>query len=237
MADTSGLITLEQAVKKILLKSKKPLTEFDRFLELSIDAYRELRLKTVNEGVNYVKRIPSNINTVDFPEDLEHLVAVGVPVDGELWFLTPEHDIIKTTSDELLQEILDSSDGEGVDIYRPELPSYSTRGGINVEGYYTVDHNKRRVVINSVNRTEVIVVYVSSGTSTTETTYIPYKYLPALEAWVMWQDSAYIEGMENRAQMLEANWNRRRQELAELELDFDSILNEIYKSYTMLPKR
>ena len=237
MADTDGLIKIDSAVKKFLLKSKMPLSEYDRFFEFTIDGYRELRLKVVNEGVTYKKVIPDNINSISFPQDLEEFIALGVPNQGEIWFLSPENKIITTTSLSGLSETLDPNDGEGVMLDKYQDDTYYARGGTNYAGYYTVEHNKRRIRVNSTSRTELLLVYVTSGTSTSTETYIPYKYLPALEAYVMWQDVAYVDGMENIALSRENTYARRRQELAELELDIDGIMQEIYKSYTMLPKR
>lgn len=237
MADTPGLITLHDATKKILLKAKKPMEDYDRLLEFVIDGYRELRLRTGNEGVKQVKLTPDDINCVHFPGDFEDFIGLAVPINGVMWYLSPKKNMVLTTSTKQGQETLDSSDGEGVGISTYVFEGYGASGGVNVEGYYAIEWDNRRIRLNANTKTEVILVYVTSGTSTDSETYIPYKYLPVIEAYVMWSDVAYVDGRENVAMYRENLYRRLSLELKESEIDLRHIVQIIRESYGITPRR
>jgi len=153
MADLSSIQLLRDVVKKALWQAKRPKTDKMRFLEFAIDGLREMRLYHVREGIKVQKSTPDSINTVDFPEDMEDYVAVGIPINGELWTLTRRDTIITTTTTVDEAETLDSTDGEGVAIDDSQPLTFAGRGGMNVHGYYYADWENRRFVINSNSRT------------------------------------------------------------------------------------
>jgi hypothetical protein len=239
MADTSGTRTLEDVVQILLVKTRRNESDYDLFLQLAIDGYRELRLHHVREGVKVVKKTPTSINTVDYPSDYISFVAIGVPLNGKLWTLSREDEIITTTTLSGGQETLDSSKGEGVDIPDYAWAGYGASGGNNIEGYYTLDDINRRIVLNSVTKTEVLLYYVSSGTDLTGTTYVPTKYVPALEAYIMYEDIKFDRNIPSRIkQDLFREWQRLSIMAAEVDLPtLSEIRDEILKTTYPLPRR
>jgi len=239
MADLSSIQLLRDVVKKALWQAKRPKTDKMRFLEFAIDGLREMRLYHVREGIKVQKSTPDSINTVDFPEDMEDYVAVGIPINGELWTLTRRDTIITTTTTVDEAETLDSTDGEGVAIDDSQPLTFAGRGGMNVHGYYYADWENRRFVINSNSRTEILIYYISNGVDTTDDgVYVPKKYVPALISYIVWQDACFVEGKEMRAQYLEQQWEKRKHELKEAEMpSIDEIADELYYTIYQTPRR
>jgi hypothetical protein len=233
---TEGVVTLKQIVKSALWQAKRPPSDYRMFYELAYRGYRELRLHHVQEGVRYAKLTPNSINCVDFPEDLVEFVGIGVPVNGKLVPLTRNDDIVITTTLVGAVETQNSTSGEGVDIIDSNTTGFYAKGGINYDGYYKVDWENRRIMLNSVTRTEVILAYVSSGTNAEGETYVPVKYEPALIAYIVWQDSRYDDKRIAIAQYFEQQYNKEI-----LNLDEGPTLQELLdtwiSTYSDLPKR
>jgi len=235
MTHTEGVITLRNIVKKALRKAKRPPSDYVGFFENAYEGYRELRLHHVQEGVKFYKATPDSINCVDFPEDMIDFVGIGVHVDGKLVWLTRNDDIVITTTLVGALETQDLDAGEGVDILDTTNYLY-TKGGINLDGYYKIDWENRRIVLNSVTRTEVILAYTSSGVNVTGETYVPVKYELALVAWIIWQDSCYDDKRLPMAQYYEQQYKNQLVMLDEGPT-LQEYLDVLYSTYTMLPQR
>lgn len=239
MADLSSIQTIRELVKKALWQAKRPKSDKMRFLEFAIDGIRELRLYHVREGIKVTKNTLSDINTFDFPSDMEDYVAIGIPIDGELYTLTRKDTLITTTTTVEEEETLDSDDGEGVAIDDSQPASFAASGGVNIHGYYYADWEQRRFVINSNSRSEILLYYISNGIDNSDdSVYVPKKYVPALIAYIVWQDSCFVAGQENRAQYLEQQWEKRKHELKESELpSLDEIADELWALIYQTPRR
>lgn len=233
---TEGVVTLKAIVKNALWQAKRPTSDHARFYELAYRGYRELRLHHVREGVKLSKLTPDSINCVDFPEDMIDFVGIGVPVNGKLSLLTRDDDIIITTTLVGSVETQDNDAGEDVDIYDSTTDGYYAKGGINYDGYYKIDWENRRIMLNSVTRTEVILAYVSSGVNATGETYVPVKYEPALIAYIIWQDSRFDDKRIAIAQYYETQYVKEIQNLDEGPT-LQEYLDVLYSTYTLLPSR
>jgi len=228
--DLSALQTLRGIVKRALWQGRRPPEDKMRFLEWAIDGYRKLGLHTIKENIKFVKKTPNDINVITFPNDCEQYIDLYVPVGGELWSLTRNQKIITTTTQEEA-ESQDSDDGEGVDIVDAQLEGFAARGGTNIHGYYNVREDQRRIYCNKLSRTEVILAYVSTGVNDTEDQfYIPKKYIPAITAYIMWQDIMYIPGQELRAREYERTFLNEEHELKILDMpNLDQIHDELLR--------
>lgn len=215
MIHTEGVTTLKNIVKLALKQGKRRPSDEPFFYELAYRGYRELRLHHVQEGVRFAKLTPDVINCVNFPEDLVDFVGIGVHVNGKLVLLTRDDDIIITTTLVGAVETQSSTSGEGVDILDSNTTGFYAKGGVNYDGYYKVDWENRRIMLNSVTRTEVILAYVSSGTNATGETYVPVKYEPALIAYIVWQDSRYDDKRIAIAQYFEQQYKNEIMNLDE----------------------
>jgi hypothetical protein len=107
---------------------------------------------------------------------------------------------------------------------------------VNYDGYYKIDWENRRIFLNRVTRTEVVLAYTSSGTSVTGETYIPVMYEGALIAYIIWQDARYDIQKAQAASYYESQYAR---EIALLDdgPTLQEYLDVLYSTYTMLPQR
>jgi hypothetical protein len=190
MTDIRATYTLDEIVNEALFtlpEGQRSVTNRRRFLTFAINGLRQLRLMVVDDGLQQVKITPNDLNRYDYPEDMEQFVALGVPKDGQIYYLTRNNEIIKTITTVGIDNSLDSTEGEGVvindeDFYR-EINSIHNR-----EGYYTLDDKNREIIINSTRRSELLLIYISSGVTLSSQTKVPAKYSRAIIAWILWND-------------------------------------------------
>lgn len=228
---------IEDVVRFILWTTKRPKSERKRYLELVIWAYRDMCLNHVKDGIKVTKQAPTSINTVPFPDDMEDFVAVGEPVNGKFIPYSRRDDIIITTTVTGSIESLDPSDGEGVDINDQMNGGFSASGGANIYGYYRVDEENRRLFLNKQTRSEVILIYKTSGVKLSETTYVPKKYLKAIINFVLWQDSLGDDNKIGVSTQRQINYNHAIQEIKEREFSIDDLMDEIYRGNQLSPRR
>lgn len=236
---TDGLQTLKEVVKKALFQSKKAKSNYFLFFELAIDGYRYLNLHAVNEGKEWKKLVPDSIGCVDFPTDFEDFIGIYEPLNGELWPLTRNDSIVTTTTLSGITETQSSAAGEGVDIVNPIEQGAYVAGGVNPRGYYTIDWNNQRIFTNNIQATTVVLLYKSSGTRITDTTYVPNKYIPYLIAFILYEYCKYDDNFAmNRRQELLQTLRTERVELADLESpSLDEFLDAIRSTYYGTTKR
>ena len=238
---SDGTQAIDVVIKKILRQGKKFLPDltYDLVNEGLVDAYRMLRLTTISSGTKVSKHTPSDINTIDMPSDCEKVLFVAVPVSGELSFLSRRDTIITTTTQSGGVETLDSDDGEGVSVLDDMWGAYSVRGGSNNDGYYTVEHDNRRIKVNSNSRTEVLLGYVTSGISSTEDIEIPNKYIDVLTATILYKESCYDPTLPmNTKAYIKQMYHEARYEIKKLEMaSLTDFAHAIYRTYYPTPKR
>lgn|SRR5512133_352973 len=236
MAELSGIRTLKQVVDGLLFKSSEPKENYMRFYQMAIDAYRDLRLFHSTDKV-WLKCVPDSLNRIDFPSDMLQFVSLSVPINGLLYTLTREDLIVPTVTGTAPNETLDATDGEGVDVNKGYYQAYWARGGVNQEGYFTVDYNNRKIILSNVDRTEVVLCYVSNGVSSTNS-YVPVTAVPAIEAYIMWKDKFY---QRDTLPNIDYYFKQYEYECDRLDVltepTLDEIADAIRSTYTRLPKR
>jgi hypothetical protein len=191
--DISRTITLDAVVNEALLSIPEDQRTLQkrRFLDFAIRGMRYLSLRVFKNSKRVVKVEPDSNNRIPFPEDMEEFIAISVPVDGKLWRLTRKNDLIPTKTVDGIDESLDAADGEGIEQPTAQGDSFTARGGVNAHGYFTIDERGEEIIINSNNRGEVLLEYISSGVNNTGTTNVPAKYAPAIIAYILWRDVQY----------------------------------------------
>jgi hypothetical protein len=237
---TDGLQTLKEVVKKALAQGRKPRSYYRPFFELAIDGYRQLRLHHVNEGKTWDKRpVDPVLKVATFPPDMEDLIGIYVPVGGDLFPLTRRDSINITTSMSGLTEILDPAKGEGVDVENFVGSGPNTRGGVNTEGYYTVEWDKRRIHLRNITATEVVILYRTSGTMIGSTTWVPNRYIPALIAFIVYEYYKYDDKYpQSRRQELLSQYQTEIIKLADLESpSLEEYMDAIRGTYYSTPRR
>ncbi len=188
---SNALATLKEVSDGILFKSNIPESKGVLVKQMVIDGYRELNLTVSSEGrIRQLFTMDDNY-IIELPDDFLVMYDIYVPYDNAIWSLTRRKEIPIVTETELGAEVIPEEWGGGEDIPHGTGIYYQRTGGRNLEGYYTIDEEKRRIHFRNIDRSEVLLDYGTSGVNRTETTYIPMQIKPALEAYVMMEASAY----------------------------------------------
>lgn len=177
-----------------------------KLLQLAIKGFRELRLSAL-PSIKVAHLIPNEINCVDFPKDYEFYTKIGVNINGKLWTLTRNDDIIlNRRQDDCGNDIAEVENGNclcnyGYDFaphwwsgtwWGPPTPLYGYGGGINCQGYYTIDYEMQRIQFSGrIPQTEIILEYVSNGVEPDGSSVIPTHAVNCLTAYIHWQNIAY----------------------------------------------
>lgn len=154
--------------------------------------YRDFNLFH-NEAVTERWEPITPVQTVDLPEDFMRLLWVGVSINGELFSFTRSNRIISPV-DSPLDEELNEERGETEGIVRNPTSGYGAKG-INDEYYYTLDLERRRLILKAPastiakhsNRSEVLIGYVGHGVRQMDNTYIYADAANMLIAFIEWK--------------------------------------------------
>jgi len=183
----SAIYTLEEIVDEYLHdipEGQITEREYDRMLSFALRGLRNLRIRVTKDGKKRLKVTPNSLNRISFPNTMETFVALYVPVNGSIWKLTGDKDIIITKTVSGADESYDTDYGEGVDKSTSQFDNFSAQGGVNLEGYYNVDYENREIVINNNRKEEVVMEYTALGSGT----IIPSLFVPALHDFMYWKD-------------------------------------------------
>jgi len=165
MADSTALRSIKNIVKRTLLQSGKSKAEYKKFYQYCIDGYRDLRIHHVKRGRVVTKEtVDQDLFTVDYPEALITLIDVGIPDNGQIWWLSKKDRIVTTTTTSGGSETYDSSIGEGKDLKSVYWDGFGSKGNVNIEGYYVEDRENRRLMLRDFIGTKVWLYYTTSGT-------------------------------------------------------------------------
>jgi len=225
--------TLQEVVKKAIMQAKVSRINHWYFLEYAIDGLRYLNLHVINDGREWKKLTIDSTNRADFPADFEDFIGLYEPISGELWPLTRNDSIVPTTTLSGLTETLDSTQEEGVDITNPLDNGAYVKGGVNIRGYYTIDWINSKFIFNGTTATTMVLLYKTSGTYISATTYVYNKYIPFLIAYILYEHAKFDDSYPlSRRQELEATLNTQRNELGRLESPtLDEFLDAIRNTY------
>lgn len=230
--DTSALITFDQLIQGMMLKGSHPESDYVRMVQIAIDGYRELNLTVLPEGRNIEKLTMDSNNIIYMPDDLIIINRVCIPIDGLLWPLTKNDEIVPTTSFIGGTETLDTEDGEGVDISNKGV-FYSKRGGSNKYGYFRPDYRKRRIIFRNVSRSEVLLDYTTSGISLTESSYIPVYARTALEAYIrLHLEYNNAVPNPNNIALFQDLFNTQKSICRNIKFSLTDFLDSIYRTYS-----
>jgi len=204
MAELSGIKTLPDMVEEYLFLSKKPMDEYRRYQQLAINGFKEAKLFHLKGFATVTKLTVSAIKTIDIPDDYMSFIAVAVPIQGQYWWLTEKEALVFSQSG----VTLDDDDGEGVDVNDSYFYDYQSAGGINTEGYIKIDEANRRIILNKLvsTRTEVFLIYTSTGVNAGASTYIPERAKNMIFAYINWMDKVFTDEHPAKIQMSEKHY-------------------------------
>jgi len=230
MSDTSRLIKLKDIVKNTLFLARKSKEEYFRFFQLATRAYRDLCLYHINNKKTVLLDMDSN-NVIDFPSDYLSLIAIGIPLHGQLFVFTKDHEL-------LIKATLDPVYGWTDAIDEKSTYGYGASGGKN-DYYFNIDSENSRFVFNGTQRSEVVLQYVSSGVSATAETSVPVVVESAIQSYILYRDALYDPNIAlNQRMILEADYNQEIRKLRALAMpSIQEIKDELARGYKQTPKR
>lgn len=232
MTYTDAIVTIRSIVEGIFLTSELPEGYDIKMTQLAINGYRELNLVVLPEGRTIDKFTMDSNEIIYLTDDVIHINAVYVPLEGQLWPLTMLESIVPTTSESGGSEILDPDWGEGVDITERRA-YYAARGGDNVYGYYYPDYQRRRIIFRDVSRSEVLLDYMTSGISLTEETYVPVFAKAAIEAYVrLYLEYNKTTPNPNTIAIFRDEYERQKAICRGIKFNWVDFLDSIFRTYT-----
>lgn len=234
MAEISGLKTLKQVVEELLFISGRSKADYFRYLQLVIRGFKDAKMLHLKGFTKVAKLTVSDIKTIDIPQDYLSFVSVVVPIQGEYWMLTEKDSLVFS------QDVapLDTDDQEGEDVNDSYSITYGATGGKNKQGYIKLDEVENRIIINSlpVGKTEVFLIYVSSGINEAGTdTYIPDAIVPMLHFYAMYKDAIY---KNQPYEHLRDEYYRELDKVRYLQMpSLDAMRDALYEVFTPTPTR
>jgi hypothetical protein len=236
MADSTGVITIKEAVLSILNVAERPTSDYKRYTQMLLEGITELNLYVRSSPKQ--EKITMTNGWIDLPSDFIDLISVGVHLNGQVFTFTRNDKIIITTSEEGGVEYQDELIGEGVAIDNGQIVGSGARGGKN-EYYYRWDKRGRRIYVAGFPDQTVFLTYLSSGVDIDSTTYVERAVLPCLTAYVLWTAMKYKQDVPaNQKQMLEHYFHQERRKLRYLNAPTaDQWADKIMSSYKMAVRR
>lgn len=206
MADTNALLTVEQAVTRFLLKYKKPTEDYITYIELACNAIRDFSLYHGGDTTAEKMTVDSN-KWIDMPDSMIGFNDLCIPIDGEWWSFTERKAIVNTTTFTGLVEGRDSDSGEGVAIRDALTSGYGARGGVN-DYNYTIDWKQRRIYLDGIDSGTVVLIYTTSGISTTASTYISDLLTPVIDSYLLWRETYWQKDLVREREMRGKEYER-----------------------------
>jgi len=234
MADSSGWITLKQMTQEILFETGREQGFYKRCMHHVINGVRDLNLFHV-DNVKTSKHNANALGVISMPTDYVNLVALSMTDGGQMFTLTRNDKLIRTTTN----DALDTDIGEGVAIDTGINRGYKTTGGKN-DYYYTIDERNNTFIIRplpAITKT-FFLQYVSSGVdlATGTSTQIPQKLKESLKYYVLLNEAImHDKGDKRLVGMYEDQHEKALSKLDTLDLPTaDELRDMIYETYTNL---
>lgn len=186
--DTSGVIKINNVVSEYLMQTNEKITNQPLIYQLCLNAVRECNLFKAPDATKMVRLTLDKNLIANFPEDLLKVKKIGVILEGKVYTLTKDENIITTTTEQDGEEIVNSDYGEGVNINELYYRGYGGKGGVNKLGYYKIDYSKRRIVFRNVSRETIILLeYTTSGISLDGETLIPVVIKEYIKSFITYE--------------------------------------------------
>jgi len=249
---TPGLVTIRYIVMSILNRMNDySMKNYKRLVQIAIEGFGELALWHMN-SLEVVYLYMNAAKAVNLPADYVDFLKIGVPVNGKLRVLT-QHDQIL-----LPREFPDGKDVGNTDaddiVDAASLVFFSDhfRGGQYVGGlfgmpggvdsaYFRIDRENRQIVFSgTVDRSEIVLEYISTGIKTDGSSLIPREAVPALRTYIQWN---MIESDPRVAANEKERKKRNHEEEVEALRSFQSIFTSdqykrmLWRTSRQSPKR
>lgn len=235
-------------------KGEKALTNFQRYLQIAIEGYSSIGIFEGNVVEVAYLTVNQETNTVQLPVDFITYFKIGVNINGRLWTLTKNDDMVPLRPETIcaapIETVATSTDIDysllGGYYFAPHYryggyvdTLYGLSGGFNT-AYYKVDYKNMVIQFQGyVPNGEIILEYQSSNVSS-GSMLIPRQATPAVRSYLDWACILH----DPRVPMNEKlNFERLHNiDLYELKLlncsfSLDEFLDNQYASYSQSIKR
>lgn len=234
--------TLDSVIKEHLIEIQDN-TQASYFINLrrAIACLRILSMD-VNGSTRYVELDIQDNNTVDLPNDFMDYKFIGVNVSGRLIPLGLDNTLspqlpVNDCGEEQNYISIDTASG----IVGTYNPIYGAGGGNNRFGYYRMDYENSRIVLNIGNlpAATLVLEYIVDPSLIDGTHYVHSYEVEAVLAYLKWKsiDSARNRnlGEKDRAR---ADWynEKRLAKLRHKSFTLDEALQSLRKSFKQSPK-
>lgn len=226
----NNLVTLKAVVEEYMLISERPEINWAKLKTLALRAYQDLCAEILPQGKVIVKSTMDSNFAIDFPADLRELNAVYIPdITGELFALSYNPKITPTYTG----VNRDSDNNEGLDVPHPGGWYFSSTGGVNLAGYYTLDWENRRILFVNVDQSDVILDYLSTGIQDAESAYVPSETIGAIHAYIAYKSIIYKPGSnKNDVMLYKEELKREKQKLRMMKFNFENYKDWVLKTVT-----
>lgn len=218
---------------------------YERMEQFAFECYQqELKVRAMASIEVYREKVDS-LGLIQLPDDYIRYTKIGIcRKDGRIHTLTLDPDLCPKPLN-VCESLEDAEQNEGPayqivpHLHRGafvggySLPAlYMVGGGINKDGYYRVDNNKRQVILDSVFvGSEIIVEYQSSGAVTGQT-LVPELYIDPIRYYIAWK--MYEYDME-RVQLADREYQKFADYVTEAKLQenaftLDELLDMLYQT-------
>lgn len=250
-----GLTTIRYVVMSVLNRLQDySLKQYKRLIQIAIEGFsEETAMFHIGAGSEVVYLHMSAAKTVNLPADYVDFIKVGVPINGKLRVMTRHDNILfPRTFDDTGEAVgnTDGDDSEGVsnciffsDHFRGGQfvgGLYGLPGGIDT-AYFRIDRENRQIVFSGeVDRSEIVLEYISKGLKPDGSSLIPHEAVAPLRNYVLWQM------VENDFRVAYNEKARRKQEYEESVEALRSFTNSftadeyrrmLYSTFRQTPKR
>lgn len=256
----SGFKDIDYCVHSVMADLDETSTvNYSRYLKWAIDCFHELNLYLSPVIKTVELQIEDNL-TVPFPDDYINYIAIGVNINGRLWTLTRNDDIVLRRGEECpisLQEaqaLSQQTDNQIISVipYRYYFggafrggqyvgEQYAFGGGWNYKGYYTEDTEKRRFQFAStVAKSKIILEYKSSGIDCDGSVQIQIPSVASIVSYIHWKRVEHNSSMPTvEKERKYGLWVKEFQKLKHYNLMFtmSEFLDNKWKTIRSVPKR
>jgi hypothetical protein len=206
--DTGAIIAIEEVVTRWMLKYKKSTDDYNVFLEHACNVVRDFQVHD-SDKFRSEKVTVSALGIIEMPTDLIRVKDVCTAKNGEWWTMTMRPNLVNTTTTTLGVEGHDSTFGEGVSTLDPYTYSLAAGGAVN-DSYYMIDYTARRIFCEGLISTTVLLKYVSSGVSSTATTYVPEMLTPMIDNYLLVKETFWEKDLIRERQMRQKDFEDER---------------------------
>lgn len=230
MADTSGLVKIEDAVDRFMFRYKVPQDDYAVYLENALAFLSEI---SVHHGVGYKeeKIAVDSLGFMTMPTDLLDIVDIYIPRGGSIWYFTRNDKLVTTTTTVDGSETFSTTYGEGTNIPDAQTVGLGAVGGIN-DYYYTPIWADRRVLIKGITSANVTLRYKSTGIDLSGITYIPALAENVMVAKLK-SIRAYLEGKPlGEQQMFEQQFDREIAMFRRAQMPSMNEVKDVFRSAT-----